>query len=389
MSMSIKKLELVPLIIAGCAFCLLHPWFLWGISNYVRFGFFPALYLLATVPNLDLRSHSRFPMFISLFALLVFVCLIQGFNIAYSFSILSLCVVPFLKEDVFRKALYYFEVILAVFLGGGVFVQILLLLDIPLSGYYLAPLNEEFYMGYTVYPPFLVVRNGIFDVFRFFGPFDEPGVVGTVSVFVLYCERYNMKKWYNLLIFIGAIFSFSFMFIAASLLYIVFAYIKKPSKAIFLVLLIASFYAVTKDIPQFKQAVYDRFEWDAAAGKFEGDKRYGDSQKEYIESIRGTSDYFFGDHGKSEGEFVGARSYMDAIIRFGFVFCFLYIVWFVAFARMKKLSWYHTFVFLAILLLNLYQRPNFLSYSYMFLYTSFILNWRAEEQLNGEKKYLK
>lgn len=50
------------------------------------------------------------------------------------------------------------------------------------------------------------------EIFRFYSMFDEPGVLGTLSAFLLYGLKYDFKKWYCLTIFVGALFTFSLAF---------------------------------------------------------------------------------------------------------------------------------------------------------------------------------
>lgn len=370
-----EKLDIASLIIAVCVFFKLQPWFLWGTSNYLMLGLLPALYLFAIVPNIDLNGRNRL-MFWIFFMLFLFLCIIQGYNLVFSLATIAVCAVPFINETKLQKALRYFEIILAVFFAGGLLFYLLVLIGFPLPGRQITALNfEEFSSGYIVYPPFLVRRNMLLEYLRFYGPFDEPGVVGTVSLFVLCIERYNLRKWYVLVIFVAAFFSFSFMFVAGTIVYLAFTYIKKPSKAILVVIALIVFYGLTKDNPVMQQAVYARLEWDAEAGKFAGDNRYAEAQKEYVESIRGTNDYFFGDHGKTEGDFGFSRSYLDAILSYGFIFCFIYVIWFGFYARVRGLSWYTTILFMLIFLLTLYQRPNFTSFSYIFLFSTCVRNW--------------
>lgn len=68
----------------------------------------------------------------------------------------------------------------------------------------------------------------LFNKIRFHSLFDEPGVLGTLSAFVLYGQRYDFKKWYNLLILICSICTFSMAFIVLT----VFGYFWQHSSSI-------------------------------------------------------------------------------------------------------------------------------------------------------------
>lgn len=47
---------------------------------------------------------------------------------------------------------------------------------------------------------------------RFYSVFDEPGVLGTIGALLLYANKYDFRKWYNTVIFIGCIPTFSMAF---------------------------------------------------------------------------------------------------------------------------------------------------------------------------------
>lgn len=63
---------------------------------------------------------------------------------------------------------------------------------------------------------FLTYRG--FDFFRFYSVFDEPGVLGTLSAFILFGNRYNFKQWQNIAILAGGIFTYSMAFYVMFLL---------------------------------------------------------------------------------------------------------------------------------------------------------------------------
>jgi predicted RNA-binding protein with RPS1 domain len=78
----------------------------------------------------------------------------------------------------------------------------------------LNPLKDFLYKQY----PFLVMPNEVINVEfpRFYGVFDEPGVIGTFAGIMLFAERYNLKKISNIILFVSGVFSFSLFFILLS-----------------------------------------------------------------------------------------------------------------------------------------------------------------------------
>ena len=97
-------------------------------------------------------------------------------------------------------------------------VWLLLFFGIPVPGKIIAPLNAVKTYNYIAYP-FLVIPNYLgagldvyFQSLRFCGPFDEPGVVGTIAGLMLYIDNFNLKDKRN-------IFNFWTSFIVSIFLY--------------------------------------------------------------------------------------------------------------------------------------------------------------------------
>lgn len=362
------------LFVAICAFIALKPYYVWSASTIFAMGVVPAVYLLFSVKHLDL-SGNKVIFFVSFLGLLLGLSLIQGYTISYTIFICSLVVFPFFEAQFAKDVIYYFKWVMAIALGGALVFWVLHLLGIPLISHYITSLNSEFSQGYTAFPPFLVARNGADGFSRFFGPFDEPGVVGTVCLMLMYVEDYNLKDKKNLVIFIACLCSFSFVFIMGSLIYLAF-YVgsKNIKRGILLGVLLIALYFVTKEIPIFYDLIYSRMEVDEASGKLAGDNRFGDAQLLYVGSLVGTPAFLWGDFGASEGEFLGARSILDAIISYGVVFCVLYLVWFISYSVKLIHNVRYILLFVILLISVLYQRPNFIHPSYILLFSMFIMH---------------
>ena len=71
---------------------------------------------------------------------------------------------------------------------------------------------DRFYYHY----PFVIVEQLDYvdfeNMIRFAGPYDEPGVVGTFSSFILYINGYNLRKKVNIICLISGVCSLSFFF---------------------------------------------------------------------------------------------------------------------------------------------------------------------------------
>lgn len=89
----------------------------------------------------------------------------------------------------------------------GLFGWILYLLKVPMPHY--TDFSDAYYI-HTIY--YLFNMNGLPDlqlVPRFAGPFLEPGHLGTMCVFLLYLNRFALKKMGNIVLLVGVLFSLS------------------------------------------------------------------------------------------------------------------------------------------------------------------------------------
>ena len=223
--------------------------------------------------------------------------------------------------------------------------------------------------------PFLVVERLSLESFRFYGLFDEPGVVGTIGMLLLSILKFNFKDKRTWVIFLSGILSMSFFFYASiciySLLYLCFV-----KKAIPQTMLMAAafviFFLLTKDNVIFDKVIWSRFAWDSTDGQFAGDNRISDAADSYFASIRGTSEYYLGvinlDHYWKLAE--GSSSYKNIIAMYGMIFFSSYCLYFILLAYMYKTNVIAFILFCLLFLLNMYQRPSIYSILLFFLFTA-------------------
>lgn len=76
---------------------------------------------------------------------------------------------------------------------------------------------------------------------RFYAFYDEPGVLGNIVAGMLYIQKFNLKKWYNIILFVSGILSFSLAFYIAIIVYYV-MFGSARQKLFFIVLFIISTY---------------------------------------------------------------------------------------------------------------------------------------------------
>lgn len=365
-----NKNQLLAFLVGLYAFIMLRPSFTWGVPGNLLL-YFQIIPIAIFLPRLDLKKGGNGVYFAAFFALFLFICLLRGFNIQYSLFLLTFAFIPFVSKEFMAMCVDYFTKIYAVIIGISMVVAILVVMGVPLGGQIIPPLNELKDYNYISYP-FLVIPT-LTEFIRFHGPFDEPGVVGTVGFTLLVVNKYKLKNIWNILILISCIISFSFAFYAGTVIYLIVRFFTHREKSVgYLLLGAVVFYLVTSNIPVFHN-IYSRFEYDESSGKLVGDDRTVEAQDAFFESIRGTSIYFWGTSSDDiREEMTGSAGYKKAIIQNGLVFMVLYCLMFWGFANHCKLRRDQLLILIALMLINFYHRPNMLSFTYILLYIGYI-----------------
>ncbi|MDE5773918.1 MAG: hypothetical protein K2H86_05625 [Muribaculaceae bacterium] len=158
-----------------------------------------------------------------------------------------------------------YNLLIQLLVGIGVIWWILYLCNFPLT--YIVDNSDNFYQ-YHVYTFFNIVinPNSIEILPRFAGPFLEPGHLGTMCIYLLYINSFNLKNIGNIALLLGIIFSLSLaaygLLIGAVLIYL-FNRRKYFSigimAAIFVIIGIGSQYFNNGDNPLY-QIVFSRLE---------------------------------------------------------------------------------------------------------------------------------
>lgn len=91
------------------------------------------------------------------------------------------------------------------------------------------------YSHYTIIPecpinPGRSYYNFVFNIYidytfsffnRFYAFYDEPGVLGNLTMVLLYIQKFDLKKWYNVVLLIAGLMSYSLAFYIALILYFI------------------------------------------------------------------------------------------------------------------------------------------------------------------------
>ena len=107
--------------------------------------------------------------------------------------------------------------------------------------------RSQFELGRTFYVyllnTYIQFQYDSFSVFRRFAAFyEEPGVIGNITMVLLYAQRFDFKKWYNIVLLISGILSFSLAFYIAIIAYYIIFGSTKAKIAFSIVALLSVYY---------------------------------------------------------------------------------------------------------------------------------------------------
>ena len=298
----------------------------------------------------------------------IFLGIARGNNFISFVNILALSLIPLLKRNFIITVFNILKYILSFFLLLSLLnLLFVVLFNIPPFDV-INPVNILKDYKYNAYL-FLVTPTNPIHQYRFYGIFDEPGVVGTFAAIFLFTDNFKIKGWQNITLFISGILSFSLFFFVV---FLVFNLINFKNKYLPLVLfLIILFYFVTYDF--LYDYIWWRFEWDFYKGAFAGDNRVSINVKEAIEESFLSYNYFFGHFNNYLDYFQGEASIYVLIYYYGALFVYTNIIGYVvlAYKHLKK----RIYIFLTtilFLIMIVYQRPGLFNHIYVFLFTAII-----------------
>ena len=239
----------------------------------------------------------------------------------------------------------------------------MIFLGISLPNSTIEPLNED-KMG-VYYRYFLLIKqDNLISGNRFYGIFDEPGVVGTMAGVLLLIERFNLKRWYNIVLLLSGIFSFSLTFYFIAILYLLFALPFKMKLILFLV--IAALGIALYSNETVYELLFRRVEFND--GRMVGYNRTTKDFDIYFDSFIHSSDIWFGrGAGVSSRVDDGGASYRHLIVDYGIVYFIFYCFAWLLYCIRKKYSILKIALSLTVLVLILYQRPFISNWLYVFL----------------------
>ena len=355
--------NLVAYFYGFCIFLLMKPYFMWGYYEQVNVLI---IYVLSFIGIFNLRKAEKLDLLIiPIFALLL-LSLASDAQANFMGYISSLLILFYFVID--RKVMlkYYkcFKTILVISLFLSLIVYVLVILSYPVGYSLIDPLNPLKDFLYKQYP-FLVMPNEIINVEfpRFYGVFDEPGVVGTFAGIMLFAERYNLKKISNIILFISGLFAFSLFFILMSAVAILYFY--RTKWRLIAVAVVAILFFATKNNEDIKGLVWERFEMQD--GRLKGDNRTSEELDNYFDLFVHSDYFLWGTHTDVAAD---SSSYKQFLIYYGFIFTMLISILLLVISAQINKNVKGTFLSMLLYLALMYQRPYLFDFAYMFLIVS-------------------
>jgi len=360
----------------------MRPYLTWGLSG--NFAQIALVFPLAILFWLNYEMSKRNVLYLFVFALILLLAAIsQNRNLIGFFSMVILGAVPFATKKFMINVYDKYKTIYAIVVGISIFIWLLLFFGVEIPGKIITPLNTLKSYNYIAYP-FLVIPNYVgagldvyFQSLRFCGPFDEPGVIGTVAGLMLYIDHFNLKDKRNIAVLISGLLSLSLFFYVLSAIFVIYYLfsggVKMTYKLFaFSIMVLLVFFSTQNAATRL--LIWDRLEYDKSQGAISGDNRADSNLKSYFKSIRGTSQYWWGvDNKRQLANFSESAGYRNAIMSNGAVVCIMYVVFFVLLAVGRIKSKWHILIFITLLLTTLYQRPGLFSISYIYLFSMYIV----------------
>lgn len=360
------------------------PYFTWNLS-------ISALGLssmtIAFLAILKFKKNNLLFLGFGLLTVLYVLMAVRG-NYSIGGAIVLLLIVPIFYMDpcLICKIYKVFVIMFSVLLLISFIIYILVvLLDIPIPGSDIEPLNQlKTYIVYTKYPFLVVADSYNFLKFRFAGYFDEPGVVGTISAVCLLTNKFNMKKWYNIILLICGLFSMSLFFIGVSFFY--FFMVASPKAKIIVVIIASVLVCSLWDNEVVSMTLFNRFFDEGGTLSLQSNRTH--LSESWYNKFSCSYDYWIG---LGQGaHFIydeGGSSYKDIIIDYGAIFLFLYVLGFVIAMFKYGKSNNNKLIYVFVLISVIYQRPFIENVSYVFLLLSplFVLSNVTEKNNNHLK----
>lgn len=367
--------------IAILIFLFLQPYPIWSVYGSLQSLLTLALVALCftsiNLNEIDVRDVIHKGILSMIFVWLAFKL---NLSLIGTVGIMSYSVLVLASEKLLLGAYNKFIKIFVVTTSISAIVYLLVVvlgLNVPYDN--IAPLNTLKSYTYNAYP-FLVIPNGE-ETFRFFGCFDEPGVIGTICAVILLMRKFDLKQKENILILIFGIISFSLFFYLISLIYaLLFA---RPRYKILVISLSVAVSLLVSQESILYELIFARMQFED--GQMVGNNRDIGLDEYWYENFKHSNDYWWGLGPRTKQLYnPGGASYKDRIIEFGAIFFFAYVGAFIMYGIHKlRPSLKNILIYILVICSVLFQRPFITNITYILMIYIPILSLSNEYNKQG------
>lgn len=360
-------------IAISVSICSIYPWFIWYLPVNI---FLPLLFVTIRIILYINHPHITKKQLASELSLFVFALVYCKFFIIeprhniteFILTIIPLSMMMLLRRTELKKFLYYliisFSILLTISLIG--FTLKTIGIELP---YTLLTNPNPWYNPYKNYYLFTVYNDfGIFT--RFTAMMQEPGHIGMACAIFLYITGYSLKKWYNIVMTISLVWTFS---LAGYVLYVAGIVIQKIltnknyiysvikiSLFLLLLVLLTFFYYQTNRDSVISSLVLSRMEFDNSEGLSGNNRNTIDFEFEFSKFLK-SNDALIGinyESFKKRWGGTGNSSYKNFILEKGLLSILLLLIFCIMY--LKEYPSRIGAGLLILLTLSFIQRPYFL-----------------------------
>lgn len=223
-----------------------------------------------------------------------------------------------------------------------------------------------YYDNYLLSFKLVELESDAVGLFRLSGLFDEAGVAGTFSAFLLMITGFRVKDWKGYTILSAGILSFSFAFYLMSTLFLLMraGVVTRIKVIVFMTI----FAVIAGSVPFIQERVMQRFE--VKNGALAGDNRSTEEFDNAFSDFVLTDSVWMGNHERlDESDVHGSASWKALIWDYGIVGTALSILFFVLLVRSKKIRFTNqSIAFTLMFVASVYQRPHVYEPSFILLF---------------------
>ena len=282
----------------------------------------------------------------------------SGITLRTFLALLKIMSLFFLEEDETVNILNIFTKIFAAILLPCVIITILKNLGVQLPYSMIKPTGdgEIYHTYYNYFGCLILYEDSLY--WRLCGIFNEPGVVGTISGLLLCKERFKLKgKWYNVVLALAGVFSFSTAFFILIIIYFVIEKmfmrlsIKKIVFSILtIVVVLLADQALCNISVEYKQFAHDKIVRFVTTGQ--SNRTRADFDLAYSE-LWESGDVFLG-RGEGSRANYQVLSYKGVIYDYGIVGMFIFILMIIGIYRSVNWKNSYTRLYFLIYVISLY-----------------------------------